>query len=341
MIDKIRNEIKSITRNNRDHIIVGKRIDYIISYLIIIKYFIEQGKYTLDDILKRKDLIEINHDIKRINYYYQEKSTPFHLVLLAYQDVSAKELLLAFLRSYGEKYIDCELEKTVFSGVSSNDYSYYNEIGFTTYLIPNQYSDDYYNDFKIYDEILGIHNHYFKENQIDYTLYTTLYVIDHTPKYHFIKDDNGYYYILKAFQTFQYVILDTSYYKISNFKAGRTLLRYLKLVIIQDKKAYLYFQKDYIGTISIIHYDSHRIKSIDQMKRIIKNNRKIKDVLVKTTADEIRNNNMRIGFQLYQLEKKDDIQDISQIVDQNTEFLKRLNYINFTVEQEMNNLLIK
>ena len=40
------------------------------------------------------------------------------------------------------------------------------------------------------------------------------------------------------------------------------------------------------------------------------------------TYEELKENNLRIGFNLYQLEKNNEIKDINKIVDENTEYLK-------------------
>lgn len=75
-------------------------------------------------------------------------------------------------------------------------------------------------------------------------------------------------------------------------------------------------------------------------KEILKNvNRKQKDILVKITKQDIINNNYRIGFNLYQLEKTNKIKDINKIVDQNTRYLQRLNTLNQQVETQINKLL--
>ena len=61
--------------------------------------------------------------------------------------------------------------------------------------------------------------------------------------------------------------------------------------------------------------------------------------LFKTNGKEILDNNSRIGFSLYELDKNDEIKDINKIVDENTKLLEGLNRINETVEEEINKLL--
>ena len=60
---------------------------------------------------------------------------------------------------------------------------------------------------------------------------------------------------------------------------------------------------------------------------------------IKTNKNEILDNNSRIGFSLYELDKNNEIKDINKIVDENTELLEELNRINSTVEEEINKLL--
>lgn len=65
----------------------------------------------------------------------------------------------------------------------------------------------------------------------------------------------------------------------------------------------------------------------------------LKNNLFKTNRKEILDNNSRIGFSLYELDKNNEIKDINKIVDENTELLEELNRINTTVEEEINKLL--
>ena len=55
--------------------------------------------------------------------------------------------------------------------------------------------------------------------------------------------------------------------------------------------------------------------------------------------NDLIDNNYRIGFHLYELEKTNKIKDINKIVDENTNYLKRLNIINEKVEKEINKLI--
>ena len=93
--------------------------------------------------------------------------------------------------------------------------------------------------------------------------------------------------------------------------------------------------------ISIINYDKDKINSLDKLYNIIKTNRKQKDILVKTTYNELRENNLRIGFNLYQLEKENKVRDINKIIDENTRLLEQLNDINEDVENYWNKLFTK
>ena len=74
---------------------------------------------------------------------------------------------------------------------------------------------------------------------------------------------------------------------------------------------------------------------------IIWRKRCLRILLVKIRYQDLVDNNMRIGFKLYQIERPDKIRDINKIVDENTRYLKRLNSINEIVEQEINILLNK
>ncbi len=78
--------------------------------------------------------------------------------------------------------------------------------------------------------------------------------------------------------------------------------------------------------------------TLDKLFDIIKSNRKIKDVLIKTNENEIRSNNCRIGFRLYQMNLETKNRGINDIVDQNTLLINRLSNINKRVEVEIDKL---
>ena len=139
------------------------------------------------------------------------------------------------------------------------------------------------------------------------------------------------------------VVIYTNYSKISNFSNGRIISKYIDKIIIDGVKTVMLFHgysnQDESGEISIINYDHSKIHDLDQLNEIIQNNRKQKDILVKLSYQDLKENNLRIGFHLYQLEKNNEIRDINKIVDLNTEYLNQLNYINEKVEKEINILL--
>ena len=77
---------------------------------------------------------------------------------------------------------------------SYNTLDVYDIKGNTTYITENNAVKNYYSYFKIFDEILGIHNEYYDEDKIDYEKYDNLYIYDNVPKY-LKKDDDMYRYI--------------------------------------------------------------------------------------------------------------------------------------------------
>ena len=80
---------------------------------------------------------------------------------------------------------------------------------------------------------------------------------------------------------------------------------------------------------------------MDKLEQIIKLNRKQKDVLVKVTPEDIRQNNYRLGFKLYQTEMKGENKSINELVDENTKLVDLLANINQDIELELNKLINK
>ena len=177
------------------------------------------------------------------------------------------------------------------------------------------------------------------------------YIIDDTSKpedfdYVYIYDDIPRY-LSKKYSVYdtihlniirnKNVVLYTTYHKISNFSEGRIDAKYLNKIIIDHADTIMLFSYDTNDEISIISTD--KITDRSKIDSIIKNNRKQKDVLIKITHQTLKENNLRIGFKLYQLENNAKLKDINKIVDENTRYLEKLNRINEKVEREINILL--
>lgn len=196
---------------------------------------------------------------------------------------------------------------------------------------------EYYETFKIFDKILNINNNYILLNDLNNYNYDYIYIYDNTLRFS-KSSDNLLETINKFLNISKNIILIARYNKISNFREGRFLTRFIKLILLDNKKAIIHFKKNKDNDeVTIINIDN--IKDKNKILNIIKNNRKQKDILIKITYQDIRNNNYRIGFNLYQLEKTNKVKDINKIVDDNTKYLEKLNKINQIVEIEINKLL--
>lgn len=336
MIDKLEKDIINMLKRNR----VGLSINNFIIYIITMKYYIEKGTYKYEDVIMNEKLYEINKEIIRINkLHILEDDLYINKLLKDYKDISSKELLIEYLDSLNSPIkLNNNEEESIAIGIPGSIYLFYDRYGKTTYIYPNN-KEDYFDNYKILDEILDINNKYIYEKDIEIDNYKYLYIFDNTPRYRSDRYDNEYTIIDKYVDKIDNIILYTNYNKISNLRACRYLLRNIKTIIINFDRAIIIFNKDINNEISIINYNNDISK--DKLLSIVNNNRKQKDVLVKTSVDEIRKNNYRIGFNLYQLENNDKVKDINKIVDENTDYLERLNRINQTVETEINKLLNK
>ena len=216
------------------------------------------------------------------------------------------------------------------------DYSLYDITGKTTYIANNESMVKLYDYFKIFDDVLGINNEYKNINDVNYENYDYLCIYDSAPRYlQHSNSLNGFIY--GKVNVVKNVILFSKYSKISNFKDGRLIAEYIKTIIIKDNNIAIFFDKN-ATEISIINGNNSKIQSSDAIDEIIRKNRKQKDILVKTNYQELKNNNMRIGFNLYQMEKNTNSININKIVDENTEYLKELNSLNDVVERETNKI---
>ena len=313
----------------------------LIEYLIHLKYLCDKDIYKYEDVIEKEEIYDISLDTNRLSYHNLKSKLPINTLLLKIKKKNIKKLLLELL-DYIDKPIEFnnDKDKVLYIDLSHDIIHYYNRYGNGTYI--SKISIRLYQTFKAFDEILGINNTYIEKQDIsDYKDYDYVYIFDDIPKYRLNRYDNIYNDINKLIRNNKNIILYTNYSKISNFSDGRIISRYIKTIILNNTKAIMIFNNIESTEISIINYDKDRINSLDKLYSIIKTNRKQKDILVKTTYNELKENNLRIGFNLYQLEKENKVRDINKIIDENTRLLEQLNDINEDVENYWNKLFTK
>ena len=340
MINELKEDVIKFLKQN-SKIVNPYTTEIFVFYLIYLKYLCDTNVYKYEEVINNETLYDI---LPTDNYSLKKKlnrdEIQLNKLLRNISTIDAKKLMLEYINLYNSTLpiYDENKERLLIkydSILRPTDLSNYDITGKTTYIVNKEI---YYEYFKIVDKILGVNNKYLREEEIDFSKYQELCVIDSRPKYRYIKEKNIYDDIHKYINKVDKVILYTKYSKISNFKEGRFLLNHLKDVILYGDKAILIFVKN-TEEVSIINYDIDKIKTIDKLKSIVNNNKKQKSILIKTNKDEILDNNSRIGFSLYELDKNNEIKDINKIVDENTELLEELNRINSTVEEEINKLL--
>jgi len=333
MINELLKEIDEIILKYKLHI--GTNISYI-AYLIHLKYLVETNEYTFDEVISNDYIYPLNKETQRIVKYNNNKF-PINRLLLNIKNISSKDLLLELLNYLNKPlYLHEENNSIAYLNIESNLYEYYNPKGNSTYIMK---TPEYYETFKVFDKILNINNNYISFRDIEKEEYSFeyIYIYDNTLRFSKLADN-----LLETIENLRHktknIILIARYSKISNFREGRFLTRYIKTIILDDKKAIIHFQRiKENDEITIINTDN--IKDKNKLPSIIKNNKKQKNILLKITTNDIRENNYRIGFNLYQLEKTSKIKDINKIVDQNTKYLQRLNTLNQQVETQINKLL--
>ena len=331
MINELIEEIKTITNKNKT--VLNQEITFI-AYLIHLKYLCEENIYSFEEVISNDNLYPLNKEIERIIKYSNNKLL-INRLLLNIKNITSKDLLLEILNYLNKPiYLHEDNDNIAYFNIESNLYNYYNSKGNSTYIMKIK---EYYETFKIFDKILNINNNYILLNDLNNYNYDYIYIYDNTLRFS-KSSDNLLETINKFLNISKNIILIARYNKISNFREGRFLTRFIKLILLDNKKAIIHFKKNKDNDeVSIINVDN--IKDKNKIINIIKNNRKLKNILIKITYQDIRNNNYRIGFNLYQLEKTNKVKDINKIVDDNTKYLEKLNKINQIVEIEINKLL--
>lgn len=348
MINNLREEI---TRQiEKEYKYISKlKVENTILELLILKYYCDNQKLSYQELIKKDSVEEIKIPTKNIEVIIPVIKNTKLLNIIQYENI--KDLITEYIndKTLGINIINSNDKKICLAKNLNNTYSrIYDITGNTTYLFDN--TDNHKFDIAIYeffDLILDNDNKYLNYSDFSnesYQEYKYVYIYDHLPKYRFIKYSETDPYdkinkILHKNNNLQ-VILQTNYKKISNIKDSMYVMKYMsKVLLCDDTTCFIYYEKKIDDKVSIINYDKDKIKSLDKLFEIIKNNRKQKDILVKITTDDIRNNRYRIGFRLYQSGIEESIRNINEIVDENTRLIKKLSDINNEIEEEINNLI--
>ena len=360
MIEEMKEDIERVFRRNQCH--YPERFENLmIIYFIYIKYLCEMNELQYEEVIHSKEILVLKNHLRNLERLFKDDSSMFNSLLRNYSHTSSKELALELIQSFSIPIqFQEEQEEVLFldngkrAGYFDRDESlqYFDLNGKTTYIIEKEIGiTGNVEVYQILNEVLNLTNQFIEDDLIDFSRYHYLYVLGNSTRYQFIRNTGNEYEKIKEYiSKVDHIILYTKYSMISNFKEGRRIGKYLKNIIIQKENTLLWFcdlseeekpktLRDTVHRdISIINYDT-ATTSLEQLKSILQKNRKQKNILVKTTYQEILENNMRIGFNLYQLGKDDVGHDINRIVDENTKLLEQLNDINKTVELEINKLL--
>lgn len=342
MIDTLKIEIKKIlSKDNR--YVSDRTVNINLVYLLNLKYLCDNNKYTYEEIIKLESLDKLNITEENRLLSFGKILLNKLLPLIQYEDI--KELVKEYLNQFNKRIIN--YGEPILCAHTIFDYSLYDTSGNTTYIIDKLTSSKLgMTIFKFFDQALNLNNKYLSYNEINLNDYKYLYIYDFAPRYRFIKnsDTDVYqfiYYNLRMNNDLK-IILHTDFKKASNMRDARVIIKDLKKVLFfDDTNTYLLFQKTEDNNVSIINYNKDKITTLDRLFEVISQNRKTKDVLTKTTTEDIINNRYRLGFKLYQNKLKNDTRNINEIVDENTSLINELSSLNKTIEMEINNLMNK
>ena len=343
LIDRIIEEVNNYIIKKRRYI-TEEIVENTIVPLFILKYLCDTHVYTYEEIVSLESINEKEIIICGDKVRFSIDTINKLLPLIQYENIY--ELVNEYINKKYRFGIDIfnNTEKKVCISYEYNNRCY-DKYGNTTYITNNFcLFDKMITWFKFFDLVLDIHNEYITYEELDITKYNYLYINDFVPRYRFIKNSNDNFYgiIRKMINKNKElnIILHTDYKKISNINEGWYILDYLDKVILYDEvDTFLYFKNNDNDEVSIINYDGLKIKELDKLYEIINNNRRMKDVLTKTTIKNIKENHYRIGFRLYQNKLETDIRNINEIVDENTRLLSRLNNLNNDIAKEIDKLI--
>lgn len=311
--------------------------------MLVLKYYCDNSKYSYKELINNNQIDDIYFPIDDLEIKIGVVKYTKLLSFIQYS--SLQDLVKEYLnnRSFDIDFINNDKSKICITTNLVKEL--YDFCGNTIYVIDKLNLSSYEVAlFKFFDKVLGINNKYLKYEDAIKEENNYIYVYDNTPRYRFIRNSNNDVYdvvkkLLVHNSVFE-VLLHTDFKKVSNMKELRFLINSLAKVILYDNKnTFLYFKRRDNKQVSIIDYNKDKVKSIEHFYKIINNDRKQKDILVKTTADEIKDNYYRLGFKLYQNKAVEDVRNINEIVDENTRLIDKLSRINSDIEQEINNLI--
>lgn len=316
--------------------------DQLIS-LFVLKYYCDNGKYSYQELMMTDEMKDVLFPIDGIqDKIYSTKCTKL-LALIQYANL--KELIKEYISDRNIEINSISRNEKKICVATELEKKTYDITGNTIYIVDKFNVSNYQIAiYKFLDKVLGVNNKYLKYEEALKEEYDTVYIYDNMPRYRFIKNSNNDVYLfirtILNCQSNKKVILHTDFKKISNMKEARYLVAHLsKVILYDDKNTLVYFEKKANQQVSIIDYNRDKIKSIEQLNKIIEHDRKRKDVLVKTTVQDIKNNYYRIGFKLYQNNVVESVRNINEIVDENTSLINQLSSINKDIEQEINRLI--
>ena len=342
MINRLLNELE-LELSKKYKYISQRMLNEELIDLFFLKYYCDNNILTYEETIKAENVRELNipNDIFEIKHriIYSNKL----LSLIQYEKL--KDLITEYLDTadIGINFLNNNEKKICIT--NSLDKNIYDIKGNTTYITDKSFvSIRAFNEFKLYDKVLNVTNQYQKYDASKIKDYKYLFIYDFMPRYRFIKEENTTFndFIRSAIIDYNdiKIVIQTDYRKISNMKEHRMLINYLsKIVFYDEKNTFVLFEKKDDDSVSIIDYDRNKIKSLDKLYQIIENNRKQKDILVKTSVKEIKNNYYRIGFNLYQTNFKEEKKNINEIAEENTMLIERLSDLNKDIEIEINKLI--
>ena len=357
MYDYITNLItKELKKANK--YITAKRVDEIYISLIYILYLSgkKENKAKIKELLAKEDLNSF--------YTYLKKEHNFTYICIEYINIKEllkvikgqnyKELIEEFIKFQEDseykrlEVFKKEKEKILYINTTDNFSNYnYNDkdASYLKETINRTYYSTYY-FYRILDEMLKLKRTYYnKYNEITIDEYDTIIINDTEPFYkyslnkdNFIKDIEQNFYNYKG-----RIILKTSYNKISKFRYYYLVRRRLSKVIlhayVKNNTVYMEFLPNNNENISLILLNEELANNNNKLQKIIESNRNKKGTLIKVTPEDIRNNNYRISFKIYEIENIQKIKAINDIVDENTKLTQKLERLNNVIEAEVNKLL--
>lgn len=346
----------------------GRKITDIYILLLYTKHLCDKGELDYEKVTREENFNSTisyfkEHDF--INEYLEKEmlDTALNKVIRMIQYDDLKELVFEFLKEQTPSPslfpAFCDVDTRIVYLWTNDGIPNYDSIHPHVTYVGERYDNKHcysFKNFKLLDEMLGFKRDYVERlENVDLERQDILLIHDEIPVYRFSKQDKGiidsvYDLTVDYKEKIKKIVLQVSYRKVSIFSNLSLIRNWISKILFykDNKRPDVYMEFRYVPlhevpskTISLLLLDDALTSDTEKIKKCITLNRTKKESFIKIKPTDIVDNNRRIGFKMYALDNKAEVKQINDIIDENSNYIRRLEDLNKRIESEVNKLIVK